>query len=61
MLIYLITFTFMFHFKKFQIRMLRDADSGNGGGVADPAGGTPVVAGEQPPAGGGNPTADQVK
>lgn len=51
----------MFHFKKFQVRMLRDADSGNGGGVADPAGGTPAVAGQQPPAGGGNPPADPVK
>lgn len=61
MLIYLITFTFMFHFKKFQVRVLRDADGGNGGGTADPAGGTPAVAGDQPPAGGQNPPADPVK
>lgn len=61
MLIYLITFTFMFHFKKFQVRVLRDIDGGKGGGAGDPAGGTPAGAGEQPPAGGGNPPADPVK
>lgn len=51
----------MFHFKKFQVRVLRDVDGGNGGGAGDPAGGTPAGAGEQPPAGGGNPPADPVK
>lgn len=38
MLIYSITFTFMiFLRKRFQVRVLRDIDGGNGGG-GDPAG-----------------------
>lgn len=61
MLIYLITFTYMFHFKKFRARPLYDVDGGNGGGTADPAGGAQAGTGEQPPAGGGNPPADPAK
>lgn len=61
MLIYLITFTYMRFFRQFQVRKFYDVDSGNGAGVADPAGGTPAVAGDQPPAGGQNPPADPAK
>lgn len=48
-------------FRQFQVRKFYDADSGNGSGTADPAGGAPAGTGEQPPAGGGNPPADPAK
>lgn len=51
----------MFLLKKLRARPFYDADGGNGGGAGDTAGGTPAGAGDQPPAGGSNPTADQAK
>lgn len=61
MLIYLITFTYMRFFRKFQVRAFYDADAGGGSGTADPAGGTQAGTGDQTPTGGQNPPADPAK